>query len=61
MKHRPKLPHIIQDGLLITFAALMALVRFCATWACCDRLSWVRFVLILPIPPAIKVILWGWW
>lgn len=61
MTHRPKLPHIIQDGLLILFAALMALVRFCTAWASCDRISWVRFVSGLPIQPAIKAILWGWW
>ena len=61
MKDKPKIQNILQDGLLILLAALMTVVIFCYAWAFCDRLSWVRFVYGLPIPPDLKAILWGWW
>ena len=60
MKHTHKLPHYIQDALLILSAAIMILAFFCYAWASCDRVGWVRFVSGLPLPAVIKAVLWGW-
>lgn len=52
--------HAIQDALFILLAALMLIVIFCVAWSSLDRLSWVRFVMSLPLPGWLKMILWGW-
>lgn len=60
MKHTPKLPHYIQDAMLILFAALMLLAFFCYAWACCDRVGWVRLVVRTVPPGYIRAWLLGW-
>lgn len=46
--------------IFITLVALICLDAFCLAWASLDHLGWVRFVMSLPLPGRLKMILWGW-
>ena len=53
--------YAIQDALFILLACIMLLVIFCVAWSSLDRLGWVRFVAVTPLPGRLKMILWGWY
>lgn len=48
------------DGLLILLALVMLLIVVAWAWNTYDHLGWVRFVMALPLPGWLKMILWGW-
>lgn len=50
----------LKDAFWLLFAFGMMIFIFCYSWACCDRLGWVRFIAALPLPGKLKMILLGW-
>lgn len=51
----------IPETVLLILADLVILTALvCILWASLDRLGWVRFVMNLPLPGKLKMILWGW-
>lgn len=56
--NRRTIPEIV----LLILADLVILTALaCILWASMDRLGWVRFVMSLPLPGEVKMILWGWY
>lgn len=52
----------IPETVLLILADLVILTALvCILWGSLDRLRWVRFVMSLPLPGKLKMILWGWW
>lgn len=52
----------ILETVLLILADLVILTDLvCILWASLDRLGWVWFVMSLPLPGKLKMILWGWW
>lgn len=52
----------ILETVLLTLAVLLIFtVLICILWASVDHLGWVRFVMSLPLPGKLKMILWGWY
>lgn len=52
----------ILETIFLTLAVLLIFTAIvCIVWASLDRLSWVRFVMALPLPGWLKMILWGWY
>ena len=56
----PDCRHALADGLLILLALIMLLIVVAWAWSTYDHLGWVRFVMALPLPGWLKMILWGW-
>lgn len=52
---------ILETFLLILADLVILTALICILWASLDRLRWVRFVMSLPLPGKLKMILWGWW
>lgn len=52
---------ILETILLILADLVILTALICILWASLDRLEWVRFVMSLPLPGKLKMILWGWW
>ena len=52
---------ILETVLLILADLVILTALICILWASLDRLEWVRFVMSLPLPGKLKMILWGWW
>ena len=52
---------ILETVLLILADLVILTALVCILWASLDRIWWVRFVMSLPLPGKLKMILWGWW
>ena len=52
---------ILETILLILADLVILTALICILWASLDRLGWVRFVMSLPLPGKLKMILWGWY
>lgn len=52
---------ILETVLLILADLVILTALICILWASLDCLGWVRFVMSLPLPGKLKMILWGWW
>lgn len=52
---------ILETVLLILADLVILTALACILWASLDRLGWARFVMSLPLPGKLKMILWGWW
>lgn len=52
---------ILETVLLILADLVILTALVCILWVSIDRLEWVRFVMRLPLPGKLKMILWGWY
>lgn len=52
---------ILETILLILADLVILTALICILWASLDHLGWVRFVMSLPLPGKLKMILWGWY
>ena len=41
-------------------ALILVVILLCVAWSLLDHLSWVKFIMALPVSGWAKMILWGW-